>query len=448
MCGILWDTTRTQSDKHIAHRGLYSHRVVTDAGILTHSRLPIIDLSHSSDQPIENERWVFSFVGELINYKEFDSQARSDTWTMFKSWNSYGSLREMDGFWAIVAYDKYHRELHLVTDFLAKKPLYVHLPSGSVSTEIKPLLFLGPCTFDEYYFSTVRKFGYCMNEHTFVNEVIKVPPNAHWTISDKIIDRGTWGPPLRATQPNLIRPTIEKAVRERIHADVPVSLLLSGGLDSTIIFELMKKYTTDFTVYHVENGESDYLKYLDFPSGIKLKEITTTENIDEAVRVNEGPQDLGSMLPQYSLHQAIRKNNPETFIVMTGDGADELFGGYKRSMEYDSQLSDIYDELVYYHLPRLDKMSMAFTMELRSPYLSKDVIEAALSLKYSLRQNKRGLKMYFDDIINPMILSRTKVPLKSKQVLNQKDWRDELQTRFRRIMYEHYGCRNTRGDSC
>ncbi len=54
--------------------------------------------------------------------------------------------------------------------------------------------------------------------------------------------------------------------------------------------------------------------------------------------------------------------------------------------------------------------------------------------------------MYFDDIIHPMILTRPKMPLKSKQVLEQKNWRDELQSRFRRMMYERYGCRNTEGD--
>lgn len=442
MCGIIWDTTSTLSDIDIRHRGLYTHRVRTPGGMLHHARLPIVDLSKNSDQPFVDKEWYFSFVGELLNYKSFDPQSVSDAHTMFTLWKQsmtqYAAL--WDGFWAIVAYNRVSKTVHVVTDFLAKKPLYIHLPTKSISSEIKPLIPLSCKKFDEYYFSTVRKFGYCMNEHTFLKDIVKIPPRAHWIIKGNQIYKKSWGPPLTASKPDMVIPALRKAVRDRVQADVPISILMSGGLDSTIIFELMKQYTRSFNVYHVDNGEREFLNYLDFPSTVTLREIRVTDDIDNALFINEGPSDLGSMLPQYSLHQAIRKKDPQTYVVLTGDGADELFGGYRRSMEYDSQLSDIYDELVYYHLPRLDKMSMAFTMELRSPFLSKHVIRAALSLKYAVRKNKNGLKMYFDDIIHPSILTRPKVPLKSKQVLYQKDWRDELQVRFRRIMYEHYGC--------
>jgi len=445
MCGILWDTDGVLTDKDLKHRGLYSCHQETPKGILTHVRLPIVDVSHASDQPFQDENWVFTFVGELLNYKSFDPQSTSDSRTMFNLWRTSKTrlMNRMDGFWAIVAYHKHLKQLHIVTDFLAKKPLYYHVPTGSVCSEIKPLLRLGETTFDEYYFSTVRKFGYCMNDHTFINEVIKVPPRAHWIIDwQGISHRWSWGNPLIPRYITEPRMAIEEAVKDRVQADVPISLLLSGGLDSTIIFQLMKRYTEDFTVYHVENEESHYLDYLKFPLGVRIREIKTTEDIDSALLANEGPVDLGSMLPQYSLHQAIRNDDINTRVVLTGDGADELFGGYKRSMEYDSQLSDVHDELVYYHLPRLDKMSMAFTMELRSPFLSRNVVESALSLKYPLRQNKRGLKMLFDDIIPPAILERPKKPLKSKQVLFQKNWRDELQTKFRKLMMEDYGVRN------
>jgi asparagine synthase (glutamine-hydrolysing) len=413
-----------------------------------HARLPIVDLSHGSDQPFVNDQWVFAFVGELINYKEFDSVAISDARVMWDLWRESGDglMGNMDGFWAIVAFNKLSKQTHVITDFLAKKPLYIHLPSLSVCSEIKPLLDISTWDnrFDEYYFSTVRKFGYCMNEHTFVRDIIKVPPRAHWILDNKRgIYRGTYERPISPSKVSDIRPAIEKAVKQRVQADVPISLLLSGGLDSTIIFELIKKHTLNFSVYHVFNDESEYLNYLKIPLPIKVYEMKTTDNIKKSLMVNEGPVDLGSMLPQYSLHKAIRENNPETRVVLTGDGADEIFGGYKRSTEYDSQYSDIYDELVYYHLPRLDKMSMAFTMELRSPFLSRNVIGAALSLPWSMRQNKNGLKVAFYDIVHPEILNRKKHPLKSQQVLNNPRWRDELQILFKEMMYEHYGCRNT-----
>jgi hypothetical protein len=106
---------------------------------------------------------------------------------------------------------------------------------------------------------------------------------------------------------------------------------------------------------------------------------------------NESPIDLGSVIPQFHLFEAVKKFSGYRF-VLSGDGADELFGGYKRIHEFDSQKSDIFDELSYYHLPRLDKMSMAHTLELRSPFLNLDIVRFALHLPLQWRKDKQILK--------------------------------------------------------
>ncbi len=120
--------------------------------------------------------------------------------------------------------------------------------------------------------------------------------------------------------------------------------------------------------------------------------------------------DLGSVLPQYALSCAIKREGYN--VVLSGDGADELFGGYGRARIYDSQYSDIFHELVYYHLPRLDKLMMANTIELRCPFLSRDVIQGALSVNYKQRTEKQFLKKIFQDIVPRPILERKKEPLK------------------------------------
>ena len=229
-----------------------------------------------------------------------------------------------------------------------------------------------------------------------------------------------------------IREAVETAVYNRLVSDVPVSVLLSGGVDSSIIYKLMEEETHNFTIFHIENGEdSEYLQYLNIPSDLEVVnlDLKTGQNLDDVIFANEGPVDLGSMLPQYRMAEAIAEHGIK--VCITGDGADEVFGGYRRQFDYDAQYSDIFDELVFYHLPRLDKMSMRFTTELRSPFLARDVIQAGLALPYEDRIDKNGLKSYFDDIVPKEILYRRKHPLESKQVLEGNMWRHALTNIFK-----------------
>jgi asparagine synthase (glutamine-hydrolysing) len=126
------------------------------------------------------------------------------------------------------------------------------------------------------------------------------------------------------------------------------------------------------------------------------------------------------------LFEAI-KNGSNTRIVISGDGADELFGGYRRMNEYDSQDSDIFHELVYYHLPRLDKLSMAHTLELRSPFLNHDIVRFALSLPLEERKNKKILKDTFKGLIPESIIDRSKLALKNQMIVeDQIEYRKKI----------------------
>jgi len=134
---------------------------------------------------------------------------------------------------------------------------------------------------------------------------------------------------------------------------------------------------------------------------------------------NETPIDLGSVIPQYHLFKAI-KDNSDHRIVISGDGADELFGGYRRIHEYDSQASDIFEELTYYHLPRLDKMSMAHTLELRSPFLNLEIVRFALNIPLEWRKDKKILKDTFGPLLPEEIVNRDKAPLKNPGIKEDK----------------------------
>jgi len=214
-------------------------------------------------------------------------------------------------------------------------------------------------------------------------------------------------------------------------SDVPVSLLLSGGLDSSIIYKILERMTHQFTVFHVNNKEEEYLNDLDIPNDIPVRKIDLwlPGMIDEAVFANQTPVDMGSVIQQYALGKSIKEQGFN--VAISGDGADELFGGYRRAMEYDSQASDIYHELIHYHLPRLDRLMMASTVELRCPYLSWDVLALAQKIPWKQRRSKELLKEIFIDLLPLSIIERSKRPLRIEQYDDSKiNWRHMVMNAF------------------
>jgi len=188
--------------------------------------------------------------------------------------------------------------------------------------------------------------------------------------------------------------------------------LLSGGLDSTIIYGLVKELGRDITAIHVDNGEEDFARLVtEDLVDVKLDDVS----LELAVEIHQTPVDLGSVRPQIAMAKKLRELG--FYAVMTGDGADELFGGYRRAAQYDSQYSDIFSELPYYHLPRLDRANMRYTVELRAPFLSPKVIKHALLTPYKDRNGiKRRLKDTFKDLVPQPILDRDKHPLKTEAI--------------------------------
>jgi asparagine synthase (glutamine-hydrolysing) len=237
---------------------------------------------------------------------------------------------------------------------------------------------------------------------------------------------------------------MEKSVESRLLSkNYPTSLLLSGGLDSSIIAGLLLKLGADVDFYSISNGEDEeYVKACEYYWGVESKRLSYNIDMDSDEgkrnlkeiyqKWNESPVDLGSVVPQYHLFDAIKKGS-NTRIVISGDGADELFGGYRRINEYDSQQSDIFHELTYYHLPRLDKLSMAHTLELRSPFLNHDIVRFAINLTFEERKNKKILKDTFRGLIPDSVIDRSKLALKNQKIVeDQIDYRKKIVELFLR----------------
>src|SRR5699024_5625783 len=148
--------------------------------------------------------------------------------------------------------------------------------------------------------------------------------------------------------------------------------------------------------------------------GIKVKRLetdnseATDEEILEALKIVEDPVDLGSMVLQQRLFNAI----PNQYI-MTGDGADELFGGYKRALKSDTQYTDVFHELVSYHNPKLRKSASWRGKDLLTPFLNYSVVRKALDLPWlNVRQDKKVLKNLYQNFLPDSIILRDKKPLK------------------------------------
>ncbi len=450
MCGIILTTGAGKTPEildSIKHRGIERSDVDFGGVTLCHHRLPI----QTSDgdewsQPIEISDGIYlMFNGEIFNYDR--DRFGSDTEYLINLFSPYKGASNLeffcamyiphivkwDGFWAIVIYDSKTGDVIYFTDPLGKKSLYRN-ELGEICSEIKGL-YTQNSNIDESYISSVRKWGYNKDERTPYTNIKRVLPNSIYmhNISSPLFTKVYNGyyriwetsiPELKEASYEdhmewLWDKMVESIENRLVSKDYPISLLVSGGLDSAIIAGLLKGMDADVKWFSIENGETQFVSDLEAHLDVKTNFLDYSMDSEKNALIyakwNESPIDLGSVIPQYHLFEAIRKNS-DYRIVLSGDGSDELFGGYSRIHEYDSQKSDIFEELTFYHLPRLDKMSMAHTLELRNPFLNLDIVRFAMHLPLEWRTDKKILKDTFGPILPDSIVNRKKEALKNPEI--------------------------------
>ncbi len=398
MCGIagIWgDPDNSILDsmlEKISHRGPDGQgKTVKDNYSLGHNRLSIIDVE-GGDQPITNEdgRLELIFNGEIYNYLDLkkdlghhDFKTASDSEVILHLFEEEGRdvVKRLDGMFAFAICD--NDDLFIARDPLGIKPLYYGKDDDALyfSSEIKSLI---KATDDINEFPAGHYFrsGQGFKKYYSLPEL----PEEFSVDIEKSISR--------------IRAKLEEAVKKRLMSDVPLGVFLSGGLDSSMISAIARKNTFG-TLHSFAVGTPES------PDIIHSQEIArhlgTTHHV---FKYNK--QEIIRILPEVIYHlesfdpALVRSAIPTFFVsrlasqhvkvVLSGEGADELFGGYHYLKElYNSnnaihqELNNITNSLHNTNLQRADRITMANSIEGRVPFLDIDLVEEAMKISPELK---------------------------------------------------------------
>ena len=358
----------------LSHRGPDGWGVWADeqAGIaLGHRRLAILDLSDAASQPMisQSGRYILVFNGEIYNFIELRAlltghtsfRGHSDTEVMlaaFERWEVTEALRRFNGMFALALWDRRERVLHLARDRFGEKPLYYGWAGTSFvfGSELKALrLYPGfPAQINRDALVLLLRHGYIPGPHSIYEGVSKLAPATCLTVDLKV----SGGAPRtsryweareiaeqgyrRVFEGNELdaKSTLESllldAVKLRMIADVPLGALLSGGIDSSLLVALMQAQSSrpvrTFTIGFKESefDEAPYAREIARHLGTDHTELYVTpaeamEVIPRLPSLYDEPFADSSQIPAFLVSQLARR---DVTVVVSGDGADELFGGY------------------------------------------------------------------------------------------------------------------------
>jgi len=350
----------------IAHRGPDDQgTLVKNQVALGMRRLSIIDLA-GGHQPMSgcNGTVTIVFNGEIYNYRELQHEleprghqfkTHSDTETILHAYEEYGAgcVEHLRGMFAFAIWDARAHELFIARDRVGKKPLYYTVsPQGTLifGSELKSLRahpeFRGEISAEAL--DAYLAFGYVPDPLTIFRDVHKLSPGHHLTFSagrarvEQYWDfpyREPQAEPARSEEECLeeLRALLDEAVRIRLVADVPLGAFLSGGVDSSTVVGLMAQHTSrpvkTFSIgFHEDSyNELKYARVAAQKFETDHHEFVVTpdicEIVDELVWHFDEPFADSSAIPTYMVAKLAREF---VKVVLSGDGGDEVFGGYTR----------------------------------------------------------------------------------------------------------------------
>ena len=376
MCGIVaifGNGDPENALERIKHRGQDTTKIVYSGNVaIGFNRLSINDKTEKGTQPHEFGNLLGVFNGEIYNAAELRAQfsietdSSSDTAVILPLFERLGSaiIHHLDGFYSGIIFNKETRQVFLLRDFIGKKPLF---------------------------------FGIANDYEFFVSEIKAIDEFIDFQIIPKGLSKLKNREITRIEQHQIpfvpkesLKESLIEAVKKRIpREEEQFGVFLSGGLDSSIVASIVSGIAKNVSYYTL--GSSDdlhFVKILAEYLGIeqKVKFITLpgpdrlAELIEQVVYHTESynPSIISNGLATYLLSAEANKDGLK--VVLSGEGADELFCGYSVSTnvkEWFEKRSELIENMHFTELRRLDLASMAHTIEVRSPFLDRKVIAAS-----------------------------------------------------------------------
>ena len=363
------------------------HRGPDDAGVwwdaedgiaLAHRRLAIVDLSAAGHQPMlsPSRRYVIVYNGEIYNFpvlrRELEGlgarfRGTSDTEVLLAAIDHWGiepALERINGMFAFALWDRRSRLLHLVRDRLGKKPLYFGWAGRTLLFASELKAFHAHPDFvpeiDRAAVELLLRYGYVPAPQSIYRGVFKLPAGAHlaapgvfdapdealldrvriyWSMRD--VARRNGQAPLQIGETEAVdrlEHLLTEAVAQRMVADVPLGTFLSGGIDSSTVVALMQKSSArpvkTFTIGFREAGynEAECAKQVARHLGTEHHELQVSPAdalavIPKLPEIYDEPFADTSQIPTFLVSSLTRR---EVTVALSGDGGDEVFGGYNR----------------------------------------------------------------------------------------------------------------------
>jgi asparagine synthase (glutamine-hydrolysing) len=360
----------------LEHRGPddVGHWIDSEAGVaLGHRRLSILDLSPEGCQPMisASGRYVIAYNGEVYNFAELRATLEKDPGISFRGhsdtevilaaiemWGLANAVKRFVGMFAFALWDKQERSLSLVRDRIGEKPIYYGLCRGTFlfGSELKALrahpLFQPRVDRDSldlllrYDYIPAPRSIYQGIHKLIPGTILRIPaksfeelpaPQLYWS-ARQVFEQAKDDPFIGGVQDALgeLEALLRRAVREQMVADVPVGVLLSGGVDSSLTAALMQAQSADpvqsFTIGFEEEevNEAVWAKAVAAHLGAKHTQLYVTPAdalnvIRDLPRLYDEPYGDSSQIPTYLVARLARR---DVTVCLTGDGGDELFAGY------------------------------------------------------------------------------------------------------------------------